>query len=157
MSRGTFLDFLKFWILTPFLVKKLHFKDHFDDKITYTNRMRVIFICSSPNFNTTCISRYNDFLFWKILKFLISTTPHRFFYITQSEITIFYYIFNFIKMFLKSSFLTFQNGRFLYVRLQTHYFSFSFMIFHFIIRILHVQIIFLHRRRRPPWTIDFVI
>ena len=75
---------------------------------------------------------------------------HRFFYITQSDITIFYYIFNFIKMFLKSSFLTFQNGRFLHVRLQTHYFSFSFMIFHFIIRILHVQIIFLHRRRRPP-------
>ena len=78
-----------------------------------------------------------------------NTTAHRFFFITQSDITIFYYIFNFIKKFLKSSFLTFQNGRFLHVRLQTHYFSFSFMIFHFI-RILHVQINFLLSRLHPP-------
>ena len=35
--------------------------------------MRVIFIRSSPNFNTTCGSRYNDFLFLKNLKFSVST------------------------------------------------------------------------------------
>ena len=46
MSRGTILDFLKFIILTPFLVKNSLFKDHFDDKIKCTNRMRVIFIRS---------------------------------------------------------------------------------------------------------------
>ena len=63
----------EFW--PPFWSKIGFFKGHFDDKMTCTNRMRVIFIRSSPNFNTTCILRYNDFLFWKILKFLISTLP----------------------------------------------------------------------------------
>ena len=71
MSRGTFLDFLKFGILTPFLVKNMVFKGYFVDKMTYTKRMRVIFTRFSPNFNTTCISRYNEFLFWKALKWWV--------------------------------------------------------------------------------------
>ena len=70
-----FLIFWNFEFWPPFWSKIGFFKDHFGDKMTYTNRMRVIFIRSSPNFNTTCIPRYNDFLFWKNLKFWISTPP----------------------------------------------------------------------------------
>ena len=62
LSRGTFLGFfLKFRISSPFLVKNRFFTDLFDEKMTKRNRMRESFIRFSPNFNTSCIAKYNDF------------------------------------------------------------------------------------------------
>ena len=50
------------------LVKNRFLRTIFD-KMTYTNKRRVIFIRSSPNFNATSIFKYIDFLFSEFINF----------------------------------------------------------------------------------------
>ena len=73
LSWGTFFEFSKFRKLTSLLVKNRFYKDLFDEKMTYINRIRLIFISSSygslPIFNKTYIAKYNEYIFRKISKF----------------------------------------------------------------------------------------